>query len=314
MIPFHHAFKLKIFYQLFSVNPTTGKETKLTGKFGNTILTTGRQIMAEQNWFTAVHVGTSDTAPNAGQTSMIGFITATSTIEETTYGAQESAPFYGWRRRRFRCDVGTAAANLNEIGLGWSTNQNDCATRALIVDSEDIQVTVSPKADEYLDCVVEVRYYPPLVDVTGTIALGTPSVNYDYIVRAASVTAAAWGQFAGDRIAPYALDNTDWSAYDDDIGSIELGPSGVAYACDNNAQIEEPYADNSYELVFGMNGGPNAWNATTNKLLRSLRIKTTAGWYQIQLDSQDNPGFGLPKTTSRTLLTMFKIGWSEQII
>ena len=59
------------------------------------------------------------------------------TITDDIYGAQASAPYYGWRRKTFRFAVGSGIANenLNEVGIGWDTIEGAyLATRALIVD------------------------------------------------------------------------------------------------------------------------------------------------------------------------------------
>ena len=64
---------------------------------------------------------------------------------------------------------------------------------------QETQTTITPLADEILDVVVEVRYYPPLTDTTGTVTLN--GIDYDYIIRAASITnVAGWGEFIGNKI------------------------------------------------------------------------------------------------------------------
>lgn len=306
---------IKTFYKFIRVNPETNKETVLTDWIENTILTSGRNELANRDWFTAVQVGTSSVLPNASQTALLGYVAGTTTVQEDVNGAQSSAPYYGWRRKRFRFAVGTISQNenLNEVGLGWSTASGDfLVTRALIEDINGNQVTVTWKADEYLDVVVEVRYYPPAADATGTVVLN--GVTYDYILRAANVVSTtAWSTNIGSQITSVASAVGDWAAFDDNIQTVDLGPNGVSYNGNTN-DYTNAYVNNSYQIVFGMIAGPNEWNATTGKLMRSLRIKTTAGWYQIQFDSQSNPGFGIPKTTDYTLTMQFVLGWSEQVI
>lgn len=302
-------------YQMFRVHPETGREIALTGKFGNLLLTSGRNEMANRDWFTAVQVGTSNVAPGAAQTSLDGYLAGTSQIEEDVSAAQSVAPYYGWRRKRFRFPIGTIVSNeiVKELGLGWDTASGDnIATRALPEDISGTQTTVTWIADEYLDIVVEVRYYPPLTDATGTVVFN--GVTYDYTLRAASVTSdSAWAANIGTQIESFALFNTDWQAFDNDINTIDLAPSGVDYDGNTN-DYTNAYVNNSYEITFGMIGGPAEWNATTGKLARSFLIKTTAGWYQIQFDSQSSPGNGIPKTSSFTLTLQFTLGWSEATI
>lgn len=300
-------------YQLFSVNPTTGRETALTGQFGNTILRSGRNEMPNRDWFSHCQVGTSNALPDALQTSMQGYKAGTNTIMETVSGAQASAPFYGWRRRRFRFTVGSTAAILNEIGIGWGLSGDTLATRALIVDVDGIPTSVVPLPDEYLDAVVEIRYYPPLGDSTGVLLMD--GINYNYTIRAAQVTSSsAWGFHNGNQIKSYGLFISDWSSYNDNIGAITDSPSGLVVPADTVDDYTLGYAVNSFQIKFGQYIGPNGWNQTTGKLLRSIRLCTTAGYYQAQFDSQANPGFGLPKNNGRILHIQANLGFQEQII
>ena len=310
---------IKTRYKFIAVNPETLEERDLSGWCENILLTSGRNELAKRDWFTYCQVGTSATLPAVGQTGLLGFVAASNNIQEDVSGTQGSVPYYGWRRKRFRFDPGEAVGNLNEVAIAWAgTAGANCVTRALIVDINGVQVTVTPLVTEILDVVIEVRYYPPLSDSTGTVVFD--GVTYDYIARAAVVTnTSAWANTIGTQIRSYAVVNGDWSAYDDNISTIDLGPNGVPVSSDNSNDYTNTYSENSYQIVFGMIVGPgtlntSGWYITTGKLLRSLLIKTTAGWYQIQFDSQASPGFGVPKTNSYTMQVQFILGWQEQAI
>ncbi len=307
-------FQIEIIYQLFSFNPKTKKQTALTSKFGNTILTVGRNEMAKQDWFTAVQVGTDNTVPVIGQTALLGYKAGTSNIVANTYGAQGTTPYYGWRRKTFRYAVGVTAAVLSEIAIGWSPSSGDnIATRALIVDSGGSITTVTPLSDEILDAVIEIRYYPPLGTSVGTVVFD--GVTYDYIIKAAQVTSSsAWGQHCGTKIQSFGLSNADWSSYNDDLGTLEQTPSGTIVEADNFNDYTNAYSENSYQIEFGINVGPTGWNQLTGKLLRSIRCCSTAGYYQVQFDSQPSPGNGAPKTDSKNISIQCVLGWNEYII
>jgi len=305
---------VKTRYMLFNVNPITGKETQLTGWSENTLLTTGRNSLALQaNWVNAIHLGTDATDPNAGQTGLIGFVAATtllSTAYPTTSGAAAVPPYYGWKRIRFRFTPGQAVGNLNEVGLGWTTTPGDIAFRALLVDINGIQTTVVPFIDEYVDVVAEIRYYPPLDDVTGTVDFD--GITYNYIIRAAEVTSGThWGSNIGVAIGHHDLFTSYWQAYDGDLGTIAQAPSGVAYAADGTNAYDLAYSNNSYERQMAQIGGPAAWNALGGKKLRSFRFVTKAGAFQVQFDSQSVPGFGIPKNDNYNIKFSFVISWAE---
>lgn len=310
------GFTVKSFYKLYATNVKTGVTRELTDWFGNILLTNGRNELAKRDWFTACQVGTDSTLPNRNQTALLGYVAGSSSIEEVTQGAQSTAPYYGWKRKRFRFLNGSGIGNenLNEVGIGWSTATGDfLVTRALITNLLGEQTTVTPLPDEILDIVVEIRYYPPLNDVTGTVTLN--GTVYDWIIRAASVTSTtAWANNIGKQI--FALTTVNWTGYDNDIGSITTGPNGVPVPADTFNNYTAGYQENSYQIAMGNICGPgtlnvDGWYITTGKLLRSILIATSAGYYQLQFDSQSNPGFGVPKTNNETMRVQVLLGWEE---
>lgn len=307
---------VKTRFQVQRISALTGELRQQTGWSYNTLLTSGRNQLATQaNWANAVQLGTDNTAPAAGQTGLLGYVNGTTNKEETVFGAQGSAPWYGWKRIRFRFTPGQVSGNLNEVGLGWSTAAGSTiAFRALLEDIDGIQTTVTPLPDEYVDVVVEIRYYPPLGDNVGTVDFN--GETYDYIIRAAEVTSSTyWGSDIGSAIGHKDLSFvTYWQAYDGDLGTLDQSPNGVAYPADGANAYDIAYSNNSYQRQMAQIGGPNAWNATTGKKLRSFRFITTAGAYQIQFDRQSSPGMGIPKTTAFNIKFQFVLGWQEQVI
>lgn len=303
---------IKTFFKFVSVNPRTGRKTDLTDWCGNTILTSGRNELSKRAWFTAVQVGTSSIVPNPTQTGLQAYIAGSSTIVESSAGSASEAPYYAYYRKTFRFYDGSGIANenLNEVAIGWSTTgATSVVARALITDINGNQVTVTPLPGEWMDVLVEVRYYPP-PDVTGTIDVF--GETYDYIFRAASITNnILWANQIGSQILARCDSNGDWYATDGDIGTILTGPSGVVAQCDNHNEWNGAYSENSYQRKIGITGGANAWNLSTGKLLRCLRIWTTAGAFQVQFDRQSSPGLGIPKTNLHQLGVGFVISWGE---
>lgn len=303
-------FGIKTYFKFFSVNPKTLKETPLSDWSGNTILTSGRNELSKRDWFTAVQVGTSSVLPHPSQTALQAYVAGSTTVVSSSSGSSSSAPYYAYRRKTFRITSGIANENLNEVALGWSaTTSTSIMARALITDIDGNQVTVTPLPGEWLDILVEVRYYPG-EDITGTVDV--MGETYDYIFRASSVTNnLLWADYIGSQILAVCTSNGDWYATDGDIGTILTGPSGLSASCDNHAEWNGAYSENSYQRKIGITGGANAWNLLTGKYLRSLRIRSTAGAFQVQFDSHTNPGFGIPKTNLHQLGVGFTIAWGE---
>jgi hypothetical protein len=302
---------MKGFMRLRLWNKFSGKVRVDTGWFPNKILDSGRNNMVTQSsWLTHCHVGTDSTVPQATDTGLLGFVAQTSTVSETSYGAQASTPYYGWRRKTFRFAVGAGhgGENLSEVGVGWGTAGAVLISRALIVDGGGTPTTVTPLADEILDVTYEFRYYPPLIDVNGTVTLN--SVVYDTVTRASEVnSSSAWALRIGESISQYSVVSSDWSAYDGDIGTLIQAPSGTSAACDNADQYNFSYSNNSYELKMGSTCGTTGWNLGSG--IRSLRMKSTAGNYQTQFNAQSDSS-RIPKDSNFTMVMVWKISWSEK--
>lgn len=308
-------------FKVESVHAETGKVTLLAEEAKNLLLTSGMREMSQRgSWLTSCQVGIDlSNDPDPSMTGMPGWVAGTSNIEENTVGAQPNpGPFYGYRRLRWRFPIGSISENknINRVGAGWGTaNDANLISLAKIVDSGGGETTPTWKADEYLDVSYEFRYYAPTVDATGTVTLN--GLDYNYIIRAMAATdQAVWANGIGSQIQSTASVDSDWLAYDGDIGAtIEDSPTGLTAESDNSNDYTIAPAG-VQNISFGMNVGPgtndtDGWSLTTGKLLRSLRIKTTAGWYQVQFDAVLSAGNGVPKTDQLTMVMEFNLAWSE---
>ena len=306
----HTMVGMKGFLRLQCINKFSGKVTQDTGWFPNTILDSGRNVMATQvGWMTCCQVGTDNTAPSQSDTSLLGHFAGTTTITSTTTGQASSAPYFGWKRRTFRFSAGTVAANLSEAGVGWATTGGTLISRALILDPIlQTPTTVTPLADELLDVTYELRYYPPLVDVTSP-QVTLNGVLYDTITRAAGVTGTRWSTDIGELIGQYSTAAADWRAYDGNIGTILTLPSGTTDDCDNADQYNSAYSNNSYEIQMNCFTGSTGWNLGSG--IRSISLQTTAGAYQTQFDAAAG-GATIPKTSAYTMTMAWTLGWTEK--
>lgn len=163
--------------------------------FPNLILNQGLDRMADNNDFmSSVQVGSGSTAPADTDTQLQSHIAGVGSITSNTYGAQSSAPYYGWRRNTWRFTAGTATGNLSEIGVGWSATGATLFSRSLIKDEEGNPTTITVLADEILDVTYELRNYPFLTDLPGSFDIG--ATTYTTSMRAANVT-SEYGIFTG---------------------------------------------------------------------------------------------------------------------
>jgi len=311
-IPIPLKVGMKGLWRIQCIRPD-GRVRVDTGWFPNKILNNGRNNMvAQSNWLTWCHLGTGSTTPVADDSQLEGFVVSSSTALTNLGGTEGNAPYYGWRRKTWRFEVGAGQGgqNLSEVGAGWNSAGSTLVSRGLIIDSgTGLPTTVTPLVDELVNVTYELRYYPPLNDVANSVGLfGT---NYDTITRAALVTNSVWSDYIGTSIGLLKIGNVSFVAYNGVLGAITEGPTGTNYNIDeaNNA-YNLSYSNNSYERVMIVPCGPLGWNAASG--IRSVRIYTTAGAYQTQFSS--NPGgTTIPKTSSYTMVLGWTLGWTEYI-
>ncbi len=294
------------------VHEFKGSRRKLTGWMPNQILDAGRNIMAtSSNWAgvgSKCQVGTNSTTPLATDTQLLGYVAGTATQQAHSSGAQSSSPYFGWDLMTYRFGVGAAEGILSEAGVGWSTADGPyLISRALIVDGGGTPTSVTVLANEFLDVTYQLRYYPPLGDTLETVTLN--GVSYDLISRASAVT--SWGGNIGQAIGQRSLTNSDWQAYDGDVGTIVQAPSGVSAQCDNANQFNQSYSNNSYRIDMQCDTGSTGWNLGAG--IRSIRIKTNAGDFQTQFNATSG-GARVPKDTNFTMELVWRLGWTAAVI
>lgn len=283
-----------------------------TGWFRNKLLTSGMNNMATQtSWLPYCHIGTNNTTPVASQTQLLGFIASSNTVVTTSYGAQGAAPYFGWKRKTYRFAVGAGQGNQNiqEAGIGWGASGSTLISRALVIDPiTQLATSVTPLADEILDVLYELRYYPPLSDAINGVFLYDTS--YNTTTRASGVTSNIWCQYIGDQIQKYTPAST-YRAYDGLLGTLEQQPSGNPADHDNLANIVNiGYVNNSYKRSISVPVSPAGWNLGAG--IRSVWIYTTAGAFQTQFDSSPG-GARIPKTTDYTMIMRWSVSWSEKV-
>lgn len=301
------------YYRLRCIRPD-GRVRVDTDWFKNTLLYNGLNEMAQRgDWMNYCQVGTGTTFPAAledrrNETALEAYHAGTSTVQSTTSGAAGTAPYYGWKRKTFRFDAGTVAANLSEVGVGWSAGGGSTLiSRAQILDpSSGTPTTVTPLADEMLEVTYELRYYSPTVDVTRTAGVTLNGVDYDVTTRAAAVTGDFWYLYIGSQMGKAGVEN-DWRAYDGNIGAVTTTPSGAS-ALFNGSWANGAYSNNSYELSIQANCISAGWNLGSG--IRSISWATTAGRYQTEF-SATSGGATIPKTSSYTMNMVFQLSWAE---
>ena len=144
-----------------------------------------------------------------------------------------------------------------------------------------------------------------MADSIGTITLD--GVAYTYTIRASEVSSStAWALWIGTAVEAYGPYTSDWRAWTGTIGALTLAPNGSAYNADAATWSQQAYANNSFERTLYFQCGTTGWNVAGG--IRSINIKTTAGYYQAEFEAVSG-GATIPKTTDYTLYTEWVISW-----
>jgi hypothetical protein len=314
---------ISVRYLLENVHTVTGRRTPLSGWSPNIMLevATAMNIMADRSdWTNFVQVGTSSVAPNPAQSTLVAWVAGTNNaLASPILNAQSDPPYYGSNQVTMRFLPGDIPTNdpLNEVAMGYgdgSGGASDIVSRARIVDTNGDFTSPTPDPTEFLDVTREVRYVPPTVPVVSTIMID--SVNYDYTLMAANVTdTEAWASRIGIAIGQVSVTQSDWRAFAGPIGTIDSEPSGLSAPCSNADQFNYGYVNLSRTIGMGCSCDPgsgigNSWNLTGG--IRSLRIRTTAGDYQIQLGEGANAtGNKVPKSDAFSMFTKYFLTWAN---
>lgn len=275
--------------------------------FPNLILDAGLERLVLDKYMQYCQVGTGNTAPAVTDTALQTRIAGTSTQQAGAAGVQGSAPYYAWLRTTYRFAAGTAAGNISEVGVGWASN-GSLFSRALVLDGSSNPTTITVLSTEVLDVTYELRVYPPLSDVTGSITIA--GVSYNYTLRACNVTTGVtalgsqpgWGLDSGNGWywgADDAFHST--KAYDGAIGTIVQSPSGNNLGDGNGTA--QAYVANSRQRDYVLSYGLNTGNSVGG--IKSIRWGSLRSAYQIEFTPN------IPKTASKTLNLTVRHSWGR---
>lgn len=206
-------------------------------------------------------VGTSNAAVASTQTDLQGTKVLMSAVQSTLSSLYVAGPPpYVECTRTYRFNTGVATGTWAEVGTGWNDGTGQARfSRALILPS-----TVTVLADEQLDVVFTVRFYPSTTDVTGTVTLeGTPT---DYTARFACWNSGSTGNFFWIT-APMVLTGSIYASSNtanlDLIGAtgITLGSSGTNNGSDGSTMaFQGSYTAGSFTRTVRVTWPLNAAN------------------------------------------------------
>jgi hypothetical protein len=230
----HTKIGIKGRFKIDAIHKITGIRRELAPLQDNVILDQGLDRVAAGAWGNYCQVGTGNSTPATGQTSLDARV-AGAGISSTSYtNRPASSPWTVDVEQTFNFGEGVAEGVLAEIGLAGSASSN-LFSRALIKDSGGTPTTITILADEYL----EVTYILTVNFKAGDTAWafdisGTP---YSGVVRAAN----ADSQSLVTNLAESVLTA---KAYDGAIGAEDGSPAGSSVSA---TVVNDAYVPSSYE-------------------------------------------------------------------
>lgn len=198
-------------FKLVARKASTEEITRETEWFKNIVLDTGLNQMSVGTWIERVRVGSGNSTPVASQTQLDNTIASTNTIQDPGSVTKQTttSPYYVAAKRTYRFAEGVAAGNISEVGCGWGTGLA-LWNRALVKDLNGNPTTITVLSDEFLDVIVEVRYYPTqsfsgsfnLLNKTGQIVsshtyTGLPQFDESTNISFSKVTGASTVLYSG---------------------------------------------------------------------------------------------------------------------
>lgn len=141
--------------------------------FKNLITDNGLRLFGSSaNYINYCNIGSGSTVPSASDTSLANRLRGSNTANGADINGVDNTdalnPFV-YRRRLIRFVPTGSAYNVSEIAFGADSAGLNLFNRVLVKDGGGSPISLSVLGDEFLDVRIEVRVYPPMTDMTGTL-------------------------------------------------------------------------------------------------------------------------------------------------
>lgn len=285
--------------------PRDGRRRLLADWFPNLITNAGLNHAGTAGGYLGeCRVGSGSTTPNVLDTALDAQIASTTNLHDSDNSAEASAPFFGAVTNVYRFAEGVAAGILAEVGL--APNAGNLFSRALILDGLGDPTTITVDVDEVLDVTYQLRLYPPLVDVTGTVNIS--GTDYDYTARAMLVTSASnWAPASSGEQG--GVFSNGVNAFDGAIGTIETSPAGSSSP--SSSATNEAYSADSHEINFEAVWGLDNGNLGGGIQSVACIFGTGAARFGAMQVEFDPP---IPKDDTKVLTLGFKHAWARKTL
>lgn len=291
-----------------------GEVPRVDMEFKNIILDVGLNAIGTNlsgGYLRSASLGTG-TAAAAGTDTGLQIPGVTSTIkgdsEPSSRGFVSGPPPYSWSRWALIFAQGVATGTWSEVGVGNATTM---WSRAIIVDGGGTPTPITVLAIEQLTVEYELRLYPSIVDVTGTVNDG--ATNHNFTLRPWLLTTGNTYWYADYLVngalmgGGYLGGSYKFNAYTGTIGAYTGAPSGAASVGDSGQCSVASYSSTTYKKTQTATAAIGAANVVGGiKSVVFASLANNGFGYQAEFDPV------ISKDNTKTLAFTFSIVWARR--
>lgn len=253
-------------------------------------------------------VGSGNTAPAATDVALVSQIgSRTNNTTGAAILANSGSPLYysSWTKT-WEFPLGAIVGNVAEVGVFTSASGSNAFTRALVRDGAGNPTTFSVLSNETLFVTYEVRFYPNLSDVSGTISIS--SVSYDYTMRASRADGAT-GNGLSSNVRGHSANGNAAAAYSTQtLPAVTASPAGTSFG--TTSYSYDTYTSGTFTFRETLTWGPTEGNISGGIGLitfgknSATSTSVNGGW-----NMSFNPK--IPKLNTHTLTLTFDITYGR---
>lgn len=288
-----------------------GKQCADTGWFKNVITNEGLNQFGQANFCAYCVVGSGNTTPTTGDTALDSFIAQSGSGSVSSRGAQTNdSPYYAYMRKKYTFGAGVAEGNVSEVGLTWAHNAEgeDLFSRALILDENENETTITVLDDEILIVEYELRMYPDFSDQVTVVADSGPAGTTHTLTQRVN-------NFNGWKGA----DRNPTHMRSPRGGLGELGDPMDSNTPSKSSSPSLPfdlpkrqsYVNNSHERTYKMEAGINTWHSENIEFM-TLQFDDGGGYPNAHSEWQVEIDPPIEKTDEDKLTMEFKFSWARR--
>jgi hypothetical protein len=272
--------------------------------FDNMILDSGLNSLGATQFatFNSLQVGTGTAVVTAGQTKLAAYNAGTSLVYHSSTGSGD--PLYKMSHLyQAVFPQGAVVGNITEIGVGPDQdNVQNLFSRALIVDSNNVAISMAVIAMDQLTVFYKLTVTPPLTTSSGSLVIA--GVTYGYTSKIALVESFSNGYFLSQYSDFFSLvQSVESYSGQCSLGAVNETITGD-YIGGSNAGVHVSYTPSTKTRVSRISFSIDQGNSNTG-ITGFVVNYQASGSYQYVLNKP------IPKDNTKVLSLDISFSWSR---